>query len=228
VLAPNTAFGIAEGDRVVGTAASFVYGDNLAWVAMVLTAPTHRGQGIATRLLEYLIPRTPAATLGLDATAEGAPLYRKFGFEDVEPVARYTGTGSMDPSFPSLPPATDFAWDREASGVNRRHLLRALQRDGQSAGLADGSFAFLRPGKHAVHLGPLVAASPESADTLVRWALAQGDGPVFWDLLPNFAPAQDLACHHGFKLARALVRMRRGPQVPASRNAYAIAGFEYG
>ena len=49
---------------------------------MVLVDPQQRRQGIATRLmnvaLDYL--KDKVATVKLDATAEGKPVYEKFGF----------------------------------------------------------------------------------------------------------------------------------------------------
>ena len=51
----------------------------------VYTAPNYREQGIARRMVEWLIEearRRGVTEISLDATASGRPLYRKLGFQD--------------------------------------------------------------------------------------------------------------------------------------------------
>ena len=51
----------------------------------VYTAPDYRGQGIARRMVKWLIEearRRGVTEISLDATASGRPLYRKLGFRD--------------------------------------------------------------------------------------------------------------------------------------------------
>ena len=51
----------------------------------VYTAPDYRAQGIARRMVEWLIEearRRGVTEISLDATASGRPLYRKLGFRD--------------------------------------------------------------------------------------------------------------------------------------------------
>ena len=53
----------------------------------VYTAPDYRGQGIARRMVKWLIEearRRGVTEISLDATASGRPLYRKLGFRDSE------------------------------------------------------------------------------------------------------------------------------------------------
>ena len=60
---------------------------------MVLVDPQHRRRGIATRLMEtalaYLDEKV--AVIKLDATAEGNPVYEKFGFKTESLVERWRG-----------------------------------------------------------------------------------------------------------------------------------------
>lgn len=49
----------------------------------VYTKPSHRGQGIASKMLQLLIDealKRGVTEISLDATESGRPLYRKFGF----------------------------------------------------------------------------------------------------------------------------------------------------
>ena len=53
----------------------------------VYTAPDYRGQGIARRMVEWLLEearRRGVTEISLDATTSGRPLYRKLGFQDSE------------------------------------------------------------------------------------------------------------------------------------------------
>jgi ribosomal protein S18 acetylase RimI-like enzyme len=51
------------------------------------TIPSYRGRGLADRLLQELIADAKRAGVGkirLSATADGYPLYKRFGFIDLE------------------------------------------------------------------------------------------------------------------------------------------------
>lgn len=59
----------------------------VAYISNMYTAPSHRGQGIATKLFELTV--SEAASRGhtkllLNATSMGRPIYEKFGFHDAE------------------------------------------------------------------------------------------------------------------------------------------------
>jgi len=69
--------------ELVGTAASYPYPDgNFAYVNEVIVSSAWRKRGVATRLLEALLPLTLAdyPVLRLCATALGRPIYEKVGF----------------------------------------------------------------------------------------------------------------------------------------------------
>src|ERR1051325_850627 len=93
-LDPNGCFAAVKDGRLVGTTTTTTYGNDLAWIGMVLVDPHERRQGIATRLmnvaLDYLNGKV--ATVKLDATAEGKTLYEKFGFQAESVLERWSGT----------------------------------------------------------------------------------------------------------------------------------------
>ena len=93
-LEPNGCFAEVKDGRLVGTTTTTTYGNELAWIGMVLVDPQARRQGIATQLLkvamDYLKDRV--ATVKLDATAQGQPVYEGFGFEVESVVERWRGT----------------------------------------------------------------------------------------------------------------------------------------
>ncbi len=202
-------WGIEVQGQIVSTTTAIRYGD-FAWIGMVLTAESHRGRGFAGRLLtEALQWLDGCACVKLDATAMGAPLYRRFGFEDEGEVTRYIGRPVRDE-----PVALAGLPGRDAFEADRTELLRAL---GPPACLADGSFAFGRAGRNSPFFGPCVA---EDGEPLLRWFATQVSEPFFVDRM-GAAPA-------GFTAARKLMRMYRGQPQPTSARQYAFAGFEFG
>ena len=97
LLEPNGCFCAIKDGCVVGTTTTTTYGDELAWIGMVLVDPQHRRQGIAAKLmsvaLDYLNGRV--GTIKLDATALGQPVYEKFGFQFESLIERWSGTGRL-------------------------------------------------------------------------------------------------------------------------------------
>ncbi len=202
-------WGIEAEGRIVSTTTAIRYGD-FAWIGMVLTAESHRGQGLAGRLLtEALQWLDDCACVKLDATAMGAPLYQRFGFEDEGEVTRYVGRPPGDATV-----TLGGVRGPDAFEADRTELLTAL---GPPACLADGSFAFGRAGRHSPFFGPCVA---EDGEPLLRWFATQVSEPFFVDRM-GAAPA-------GFAPARTLMRMYRGQPKPTSPRQYAFAGFEFG
>lgn len=208
----TAAWGIERDGRIVSTTSAIRYGNELAWIGMVLTAESHRGQGLASQLMTAALEWLEGCdTVKLDATELGAPIYRRFGFVDEAPIVRYVGrpagVGMVDVRPTPGPDA--FEADRSA-------LLAAL---GPPACLADGSFAYGRPGRNAPFFGPCVA-DDASGEQLLQWFAAQQAGDFMLDRLGP-APV-------GFRPARQLMRMVRGTPKPTNPRQFAVAGFEFG
>lgn len=176
-LHPTTVVGAWSEGRLVGTATLAVYGDALAWLGMVIAHPEFRGRGIGAAVVDAVLATPEAqkvATIGLDATSAGAPLYRRRGFSTVGTVERWvgvlsTGEGEAEASDVRVRPAgpRDLdairAYDHAAAGVDRSRLLAHMagepgvrtwlaEREGGAVG-----YAMLRPGRARAHLGPVAA-----------------------------------------------------------------------
>jgi GNAT superfamily N-acetyltransferase len=235
-LEPEGCFGIECDGRIVATTTLICYGRELAWIGMVLTHQDYRHRGFATRLVETALELARVrriATVKLDATESGQPLYANFGFVEEQHVERWSGkaqfSGSMPPTAGSLPAEHMNSLDCEAYGADRALVLRYLGARSMPAAADDG-YLLNRNGQRAYYLGPCIARSQSAARASIANLLEPSEGSVcFWDLLPNNRRAISLATELGFTRVRRLVRMRYGKPLPSKDELiYAIAGFELG
>lgn len=224
-LEPGGCF-VAEWEgRPVATTTTCVFGQ-VAWIAMVLVDEPFRHRGIATRLvqraLEYLDGRS-VATVRLDATKYGRPVYERIGFVAEHDFVRMQGLAKPVANETlaelSLPSNLDAlaALDRQATGTDRRRLLERLAMEYptttrvlEDAGSATG-YVMLRPGANATQIGPAAARSEEAGRRACDWALGQCAGrPVFVDVPVDNAAAIAWARQKGLTEQRTFTRMSRG------------------
>src|SRR3954453_19720695 len=91
-LSPDACWGFEEGGRIIATATLVRYDCHCAWVGMVLTHPDWRGRGFARRLVAQVLAiarNLGIASIKLDATSQGQPLYESFGFTPEQGVERW-------------------------------------------------------------------------------------------------------------------------------------------
>jgi len=242
-LEPNGCFCAIKDGRLVGTTTTTTYGDELAWVGMVLVDPEHRRQGIAAKLmsvaLDYLNGKV--GTVKLDATALGQPVYERFGFEVESLVERWSGQGNsrgqsshhIDPdSLTELLALDQMAFNADRSKligelIGRTVVPPVLVRD------ADGAlsgYALARRGTRAVYVGPVVAKDPQQVETLLDQVLSQlGDSRVYIDFNRECSAGTSLLSDRGFVKERDLIRMTSGQRgAKTSPLIVAIAGPEVG
>ena len=226
--------------EVVGSTTAICYGQDLAWIGMVLVAPAFRGRGLARGLMEHALrwlEGRGVRQVKLDATDMGRPLYEKLGFRDERLVERWLGLrqegGPPAPGRLSLPLPQIAALDRETFGVDRTRLLGRLLEvfPGQGVWEADG-FILGRPGSNAYFLGPCAAADAQVAKRLISaLVLRTQTKSFFWDLFPDVPAAVGLARELGFERRRQLVRMALRAETPLMgrpERVFGAAGFEYG
>jgi len=258
-IAHGDAFAIRDdADGLVATAAALPYGAAVGWIAMVLVDERHRHRGHATRLLAACVDalRSAGRVAVLDATPDGAAVYRQHGFgsgfaferwqrdgastaeprADVHPAARSSIDG-RDAEAGEVRDARGrtalIAIDRSIWALDRSALLAAfLARPTTRAWLtADATgFAVLRAGRRAAQLGPIVATGERDALALLDCALATAPGAVFVDA-PTRSPAfQAALAERGFVRQRPFVRMALGDvaALHASERVFAVAGPEFG
>ena len=224
MLEPDGCFGAIKDGRLVGTTTTTTYGNDLAWIGMVLVDPQHRRQGIAAKLmnvaLEYL--KDKVATIKLDATALGQPVYEKFGFEVESLIERWSGTASTQERNTRSEATVDrselFALDQLAFNADRSRLLDALISIASVSPVlvrdADGSlsgYALARRGTRADYVGPLIAKDSEQPETLLDQVLSQLNGRrVYIDFNKECGVSTNVLSERGFVKERDLIRMSAG------------------
>jgi GNAT superfamily N-acetyltransferase len=228
-------FGVEVEGQLVATTTLLCYGRTLAWVGMVLTRTELRGRGFARNLLATALARADQlgiATVKLDATEQGQPVYEKVGFRGEQPVERWfresSQTGQQTASEKPLN-KTSLDMDSEAFGADRSHLLRVLGTR-STISSTTGAYLFSRSGRVSDYIGPCVAKNREAAQRLIEARIRNSSAKSwFWDVISQNREAASLAQELGFKPQRHLLRMVRGKELSGNDNLiYAIAGFEIG
>ena len=243
-LEPNGCFAAVRDGRLVGTTTTTTYGTDLGWIGMVLVDSQQRRQGIATRLMNVAINylKDKVAIVKLDATAEGKPLYEKFGFQVESVLERWRGASNgrnaecrnvLDhKAIRDL-----LALDRLAFDADRSKLLEKLIDDVCVPPVllraADGTlsgYALARRGTNADYVGPVVAKAPQHVASLLDLVLSElPGGCVYIDFNTECGMSTSVLSDRGFVKERDLIRMSVGVRVAkTSPFVIAIAGPETG
>jgi len=232
-----------------GTATTTVYGQDLAWIGMVLVHPDYRRRGVGKALLEQCIEYLRGLgvrCIKLDATPLGKKVYDGLGFDDEWTLTRWVHT-KLRPR-PAWSDPRIRSWreddgrlidqlDTVAFGVSRRRFVQAMAQQNRHALVLESQagrtvgYALSRAGTQARYLGPVVAESAEAGLRLVEALLAHTAGEtIFWDIPDPNAAAAEWASRQGFNVQRSLTRMYLGANATPGdpRKQFALAGPEVG
>ncbi|WP_298400249.1 GNAT family N-acetyltransferase [Sphingobium sp.] len=218
---------VAERDgEVVGTAMAWLYGADAATLGMVIVSPRAQGMGIGRRLMEAVLGDLGDRTVLLNATDEGAPLYRKLGFEPIGPVFQHQGAAFAVPmaelipdervrplGAKDMPTLCDLA--RRASGMDRDALLEALVPGAQGVVLTRSNepvgFALFRRFGRGYVVGPTIAPDTGGAKALISHWLGSNAG-IFCRLdIPEESGLAEWLDELGLPCVGRVMRMVRGP-----------------
>jgi GNAT superfamily N-acetyltransferase len=227
-LQPDGGF-VAERDGTpVGTACGCIF-DDVGWVNLVLVDKPHRGLGIGTLLMAHVIEfleRRGVASIRLDATPLGQPVYEKLGFAGDFTLTRYEGTLSspaqaslgVEPmTQDDLPAACQM--DAAISHTRRDRLLRSLfeaaphaarkcVRNGELKG-----YCLARPGARAWQLGPLQGSEDAGRALVLDAALRFAGQRIYIDVPDDHGAAIALVQSLGLTPQRSFLRMTLGRRV---------------
>jgi predicted N-acetyltransferase YhbS len=245
-MAPAGCFVAERGGGPVGTVVTCDFA-GVAWVAMMLVDEGSRRQGVGAALLRHALAyldEKGVATVRLDATPMGQPMYERFGFAAQVDLTRYVGRPT--PTQPASASATEpfelsqldaiAALDGWATHTDRRAFLSRLLPACASAtrvvthnGAVIG-YATARPGSNATQVGPCIARHADAGRALLADALGRCAGrPVILDVPTDHRAAAALAESAGLKPQRTLTRMARGRAVTERPDAlWAGSGPELG
>jgi Acetyltransferase (GNAT) family/Acetyltransferase (GNAT) domain len=221
---------VADGGDVAAVGGALAYG-SFCWIGLVATDPTRRRQGLATRISARLVEwarELGCATIALDASQSGRPVYERLGFRVVGETAELSLPSALAGAEPSSaargrPDAVErlLALDRRVFGGDRARLLRALagQADARcyvaTSGEEPAGYLFARTRL----LGPGCALSNDAARDLVRAALADRAATGQRLLLPIESRYLGLLRRLGLRVERRLAHMRLGdPVLPGERD----------
>ncbi|MCC6507968.1 MAG: GNAT family N-acetyltransferase [Pirellulaceae bacterium] len=222
--------------RLVGTVTTTCYQQELAWIGMMLVDPSFRRQGIGRGLMERSIEFLRAnqmATIKLDATPAGRPLYEQLGFVAQFDFQRWQRSaqvplvdqdatlteGQLTGAQVTTPQATlGYAaealrqfreLDKAAFGLDRSEWLERMAAASQCQ-FRPLAFGMLRPGRIASYLGPVVGEDDEQVASIVRALVNAQSGTIFWDMVCSSSDKIQLARELAFEPVRQLTRMVLG------------------
>ncbi|MFF4392026.1 GNAT family N-acetyltransferase [Streptomyces sp. NPDC001552] len=205
------------------------YGGGFGFIGFYIARPAVRGQGYGIRLWRAGMERLDGRLVGLDGVVDQQANYRKSGFRLAWNNFRYEGTpqgdddGAVEAEVEvvdagTLPFGRLAAYDRRFfpaprdaflsawTGLPGRTALAAV-RDGRIEGLG-----VIRPSSAAHRIGPLYAATPAVAASLLReLARRAPDGLVSVDVPDANPVAAALFERLGLAPAFETARMYTGP-----------------
>lgn len=221
------------------------YGSGFGFLGFYLTRPELRGQGYGTRLWATGTARLAGRNTGLDGVVEQQPNYRKSGFRQAWTNMRYEGLAPVDVTPPegvtlvdvrTLPFGQVTAYDRRFFPEERDSFLAAwTTTPGRTAyaALQEGEMrglGVLRACRTSSRIGPLYAATPEIAASLVSaLAATEPATPVAVDVPDANPAAVRLAEKLGLTPTFETARMYTGPVPEADLGGlYGITSLELG
>jgi len=243
-LNPELCYVATLDGEVVGTTTAISFAGKVAWIGMVIVDVNHRGKGISKLLMKQAIhDLDDHNTIKLDATAMGLPVYEKLGFRIERTFFRMTCEDTnLQPPQGKIPspagPSFDLlaAWDQKVLGYDRSLLLRSLVEEYGSLSGVDlngeevSAYLLGRIGSKFTQLGPLLASTEASAQTLTAGILSSGvKGAVVVDVNSDKTGFIEWLQEIGFSKQREFVRMYLGDETSVEEKLqYLIAGPEFG
>lgn len=229
----GTVYGVRDGaGRVIGTTILTRYGASLAAISMVLVARDHERRGIGGALMSHAIGEAGGATIVLNATEYGRPLYERLGFVTVgrtfTHIGHFTGVAEHA-SRPAGPGdlAAIHRLDTEVNGADRGILVDRLPgfaaqvRAVEGQGGITGYGAVWQNHDNGV-IGPVVAETPRDARGLIADLAAGVEGPVRLDLDDRHPELFRWAVEQGLDLATSTVVMAHGGPLPGDRRRWFV------
>lgn len=214
-------------------------GGSIAWISMILVTPSERGRGLGRAVFDDCLRTAQRAghVPMLDATPQGEPLYRQFGFEPQWHLTRWR-RGAVPATAAALSCGVKdlegfAAKDAQALGFTRSGLLHELlsRPDSRCVRIA-GAIGMVRQGRIAHQIGPVLSPDEASAVDVLRCIADACPGPLVIDASDERADFARALAAAGFERERTFTRMalaNPGQTLPQGNTLLinAIAGPEF-
>ncbi|WP_328924197.1 GNAT family N-acetyltransferase [Streptomyces sp. NBC_00190] len=224
------------------------YGEGFGFIGFYIARPAFRGQGYGIRLWHAAMERLDGRLIGLDGVVEQQDNYRKSGFRHAwnnvrhEGVPQGAGEGAGEGAgvdvvdAAALPFGQLAAYDRRFFPEARDAFLSAWTAlPGRTAlaavrgGRIEG-IGVIRPCSGAFRIGPLYAATPGVAATLLRRLAEHAPGGLVSVDVPDANP-EGIALFEGLGLVPTFetARMYTGPAPEVElAGIYGVTSLELG
>ena len=228
----------AEG-TLIGTAMGWHLGPGHFSVGMVIVDPDRQGGGIGRRLMDAILAEAQGRVVILNATDAGIGLYERLGFARAGRVQQHQGMATA-PALPALGrdvrlrPVTAAdadaiaALDRQATGLDRTAILRALATVGDAVLLEHGGrpvgFAFCRHFGRGQLVGPVIAPTLDAAKRLIGYWLSSRAGSFVRADVPEDSGLPEWLATLGLAPVAPVVPMVRGA-APAPKGPARVFGL---
>lgn len=223
LLAAGQGYAVITGEGRFAAVISVVPTAGVLRVGKMVVLPEFQRRGFGRLLLQHAMAAHPGATTILDATEDGAKLYRTENFTTYGQTITYLGApdrvfhyGSTRPGEPGdLPRIAQL--DAAAYGYDRTDLVHALVHNSDAfmvsigEGLEVSGYAVRWFNDTQQVLGPIIAPDVLTAGSLVH-ALGTGlTAPCRIETTADDAGFNDWLRTHGFTERYRLDRMKNGP-----------------
>ncbi|HBG05511.1 MAG: GNAT family N-acetyltransferase [Geobacteraceae bacterium GWC2_58_44] len=226
---PQGCFVCREDGNTLGYITSISYGRS-GWIGNLMVHPDARRRGIGRGLMERAVSallKSGVETVWLTASEQGAGLYRKLGFAQIDTVNRWSGRAALNRNVKSAPFEIESvrAVDRVGWGDWRDALLRVTCDRGRLY-ISSGGFLCCQEWKDGTQIGPWGCLIGTQAGQLLDQALATGDEKLFLDVPAGNLAAATLLSKRGFVVKGSNVLMYLG-DAPLYHpgNIYALASM---
>jgi GNAT superfamily N-acetyltransferase len=180
--------GVRHEAQLIGQAALCLF-EGAGSLAKMVVSPNARRRGIGAAILDAVLSEAASRSLpvlGLVATALGRPLYESRGFQARGGVSILIGAPRFDESYGDVPAAGDaeplLSLERRFTGSSRAAVLRGRLRESNASAVHPDGFALASAHEFGARLGPVLAATEETARALTMSIFRAVAGPVRVDV----------------------------------------------
>lgn len=231
-------------DKPIATISAVRYSDDFGFIGFYIVKPEYRGKGFGIQIWNAALEYLKGANVALDGVVAQQENYKKSGFKLAYSNIRYEGLGGGNTpedasivELASLPFDTIEAYDQPFFPASRPNFLKAwiTQPDSHALGIMSNGelsgYGVIRKCREGYKIGPLLADSPELAESLflaLKSKLNTSD-TVYLDTPEVNQAAISLAERHGMQVSFETARMYTGetPNIPLDR-LFGVTSFEIG